>query len=202
MMCQMKLLLTLSLFTTSLTFVLGIPKGLVRSGLLIVFQKGEKRVRKYDLSPLKKGKKEKDLTIFIHIADSLHSEQSEWFWYKRNKKIRLWVWCVTATLQTTQAFFWGIVSGNDVRSCSFFPHAPLLEGSVNNSCSFALILPFDALTLSSGISCSARVPIMQQLLHNSFGRLHILPCPCPRLPCLIHNAVLTKAKKSKSKLIF
>jgi hypothetical protein len=55
----MKLLLTLSLFTTSLTFVLGIPKGLVRSGLLIVFQKGEKRVRKYDLSPLKKGKKKK-----------------------------------------------------------------------------------------------------------------------------------------------
>jgi hypothetical protein len=42
-----------------------------------VFQKGEKRVKKYDLSPSKKGKKEKDLSIFIHIADSLHSEQSE-----------------------------------------------------------------------------------------------------------------------------
>jgi len=70
------------LFTKSLTFVLGIPKGFVRSGqvrsgLLIVFQKGEKRVKKYDLSPSKKGKKEKDLSIFIHIADSLHSEQSE-----------------------------------------------------------------------------------------------------------------------------
>ncbi len=65
---------------------------------------------------------------------------------------------------------------------------------------FALILPFDdALTLSSGISCSARVPIMQQLLHNTFGRLHILACPCPRLPCLVHNAVLlTKAKKNQN----
>jgi hypothetical protein len=54
---------------------------------------------------------------------------------------------------------------------------------------------FDGLTLSSGISCSARVPILQQLLHNSFGRLQILARPWPRLPSLVHNAVLTKAKK-------
>jgi hypothetical protein len=55
-----------------------------------------------------------------------------------------------------------------------------------------LIRPFDGLTLSSGISCSARVPILQQLLHNSFGRLQILACHWPRL---VHNAVLTNAKK-------
>jgi hypothetical protein len=38
----MKLLLG-PLFTTSLTFVLGIPTGFIRSGLLMLFAKGKKK---------------------------------------------------------------------------------------------------------------------------------------------------------------
>jgi hypothetical protein len=57
------------LFTTSLTLVLGIPKGFVRSGqvwsgLLIVFQKGEKRVKNIWPFSIEKRQKRKRFDYF------------------------------------------------------------------------------------------------------------------------------------------
>jgi len=61
------------------------------------------------------------------------------------------------------------------------------------------ILPFDGLTFSSGIRCSTHVPInkqtlpiLQQLLHTSFGRLQILACLWPCLPIVCNKDILVK----------
>jgi hypothetical protein len=125
-----------------LTFVLGIPTGFIRSGLLMLFAKGKK----------------KKIWLFIHIADRLHSKQSEWFWCKGTRRLGFGfgVWVLLSKLHK---LFWGLVSDNNVRSCSFFVECTYF-GRKRQQQLLGLILPFDGLTLSSGISCSARVPIL------------------------------------------